>query len=127
VCSLVDNGRKLDALKASDFAFFAATWWPKAGYTELEVLLFLAIWLFTWDDEVDEPTGAYSMDLASAEQYRTQTIDSIHRCLSMHFASLTEDVPTNKTIASFSDIGGQLAKVYSLGTRREKPAQGKSG
>ncbi|KAH3938365.1 hypothetical protein HBH53_263130 [Parastagonospora nodorum] len=114
--SVVDNKRKLNALQTSDFAFFAATWWPKAGYEELKVLLFLAIWLFIWDDEVDEPAGAYSGDLASAEQYRTQTIDFVLECLGLRSSSRGVPVePANKIITSFRDIGEQLAKDFSRG------------
>ncbi|KAH4215275.1 hypothetical protein HBI40_246280 [Parastagonospora nodorum] len=117
--SVVDNKRKLNALQTSDFAFFAATWWPKAGYEELKVLLFLAIWLFIWDDEVDEPAGAYSGDLASAEQYRTQTIDFVLECLGLRSSSRGVPVePANKIITSFRDIGEQLAKDFSRDQRQ---------
>jgi hypothetical protein len=78
------------------------------------VLLFLAIWLFIWDDEIDEPTGAYSGDLASAEQYRTQTIDFALECLGLGTPSPSTLEPTNKIITGFRDIGEQLAKDYSL-------------
>jgi hypothetical protein len=85
------------------------------------MLLFLAIWLFVWDDEVDEPAGAYSGDLASAEQYRTQTIDFAHECLNLRVPSPSTPVePTNKIIASFRDIGEQLAKDYSRGRSHDK-------
>jgi hypothetical protein len=79
------------------------------------VLLFLAIWLFIWDDEIDEPTGAHSGDLTSAEQYRMQTIDFARECLGLHIPSPSMLEPTNEIIASFRDIGEQLAKDYSLG------------
>jgi hypothetical protein len=102
---------------------FAASWWPKAGYEELKVLLFLTIWLFTWDDEVDEPTGAYSEDLASAEQYRAQTIEFVFECLGLHIPSSTLAQPTNNIIASFRDIGRQLVKDYSLGMSHARVAQ----
>ena len=42
---------------------------------ELRTLLFLTIWLFTWDVEIDEPTGFCSDDFAKAQQYRQQTVD----------------------------------------------------
>jgi hypothetical protein len=121
---VIDDRRKLDALRSSDFAFFAATWWPKADYAELKVLLFLAIWLFTWDDEIDEPTGAYSRDLESAEHYRTQTVNRIYQCLGLHAPSGAEDTPTNKIVASFSDIGEQLVKAYSFGTQHDNCSAG---
>jgi hypothetical protein len=113
--------------QTSDFAFFAATWWPKAGYKELRVLLFLAIWLFTWDDEVDEPSGAYSGSLSGAEQYRMQTTDLVLECLGLRIPSSAPAEPTNKIIASFRDIGDELAKLYSLGTLHDRCNQGQFG
>jgi hypothetical protein len=106
--------RKLGALKASDFAFFAATWWPKCTYAELRVMLYLTIWLFTWDDEIDEPSGSYSEDLEGAEQYRTQTIDFVLDCLGYGVSSVPVE-PTNRIIGSFCDIGQPLAIAYTLG------------
>jgi hypothetical protein len=115
-CSVVDDRRKLAALQTSDFALFAATWWPNAGYDELKALLFLSIWLFIWDDEIDEPSGTYAGDLASAEHYRTQTIDFVRQCLGLRNPDTRTPVePANKVIASFRDFGEQLAKAYSLG------------
>jgi hypothetical protein len=43
VTSIFSNQGKLSALEASDFALFAATWWPKANFEELTVLLYFAI------------------------------------------------------------------------------------
>lgn len=57
VSSIFDKDCKLSALKVTDFAYFVATWWPKAEYEQLKVLLYFMIWLFTWDDEIEEPTG----------------------------------------------------------------------
>jgi hypothetical protein len=113
--SVFKDKRKLAALKASDFPLFAATWWPKAPYEETRVMLFMTIWLFTWDDEIDEPTGSYSEDLESANGYREQTIDFVLHCLGFGPTSgLVE--PTNRIVGSFRDIGEPLANAYTLGT-----------
>jgi hypothetical protein len=77
-------------------------------------MLFLTIWLFTWDDEIDEPTGSYSEDLESADGYRAQTIDFVLNCLGFGSASgLVE--PTNRIVGSFRDFGEPLANAYTLG------------
>jgi hypothetical protein len=110
--SIYSDRHKLGALKASDFAFFAATWWPKARYEELRVMLYLTIWLFTWDDEIDEPTGSYTDDLEGAERYRTQTIDFVLDCIGCGDSAVPE--PTNRIIGSFRDIGEPLASAYTL-------------
>ena len=113
--SIYSDKRKLSGLKASDFAFFAATWWPHARYEELRVMLYLTIWLFTWDDEIDEPTGSYSEDLEGAERYRTQTIDFVLHCLGFGDSAAPAEA-TNRIVASFREIGEPLANAYTLGT-----------
>jgi hypothetical protein len=115
-CSIFDDKPKLSALRASDFAFFAAAWWPKAQYEELKVLMFFTIWLFIWDDEIDEPTGYYSDDLAGAEEYRARTTEFVTECLGPHDLPSARPLPAqNKIISSFRDIGAPLAKAYTTG------------
>lgn len=114
---MFSDHRKLKALVASDFAFFAATWWPKAKSEELTVLLFFSIWLFNWDDEIDEPCGIYTDDLEGAERYRSQTIDFAAQCLGLQdLAPSTQTRAQNKIIASFKDVGEPLVKAYTVGT-----------
>ena len=66
----MSHSSRLESLKAADFAYFGATWWPRARYERLRIVTFLAIWvggfhiavnkdlaktdfipqLFVWDD-----------------------------------------------------------------------------
>jgi hypothetical protein len=114
--SIFSDQRKLNALKASDFALFAASWWPKANYEELSILLCFSIWLFVWDDEIDEPTGLYSEDLDGAKQYRMRTIDFALKCLDLpgHSRGAEFVASRDKIISSFRDVGEPLAKVYTI-------------
>lgn len=112
--SIYSDKRKLAGLKGSDFAFFAATWWPKARYEELRVMLYLTIWLFTWDDEIDEPTGSYSEEMEAADRYRTQTIAFVLDCLGYGVSAVLAK-PTNRIIESFREIGHPLAGAYTPG------------
>ncbi|KAE8447756.1 hypothetical protein EG329_010150 [Mollisiaceae sp. DMI_Dod_QoI] len=79
--SLVPNEKKLAKLKTSDFALFGSNWWPKAGFNELRIVTFLAIWLFLWDDELDEPTGQYADNFEAAQKYREETVRFMRSCL----------------------------------------------
>ncbi|KAF1913064.1 isoprenoid synthase domain-containing protein [Ampelomyces quisqualis] len=117
--TIFEDKHKLSALRASDFAFFASTWWPRAHYDELRVLMFFTIWLFNWDDEIDEPMGCYSEDLDAAEEYRSQTIDFVLECLGLHDRPSAQRFPAqNKIIASFREIGEPLAKDYTIDQRK---------
>jgi hypothetical protein len=114
--SIFDDKRKLSAPQASDFAFFAATWWPKAQYEELKVLMYFIIWLFNWDDQIDEPTGYYSEDLYGAEIYHTRTIHFILECLGLQDRLATQlSQAQDKIIGSFREISEPLAKAYTIG------------
>jgi hypothetical protein len=83
VTSIFSDQDKLSALEASDFALFAVTWWLKANYEELTVLLYFAIWLFIWDDEMDELTSLYAEDLEGAKRYCVRTTDFALKCLNL--------------------------------------------
>jgi hypothetical protein len=118
VTSIFSDQDKLSALEASDFALFAATWWPNANYGELTVLLYFAIWLFIWDDEMDEPTGLYAEDLEGAKRYRVRTTDFALKCLDLpgHTREPELELSEEKIIASFRSIGEPLAKVFTIST-----------
>jgi hypothetical protein len=78
--------------------------------------MYFIIWLFNWDDEIDEPTGYYSEDLDGAEIYRTRTIHFALECLDLQDCPATQSSQAqNKIIASFREISKPLAKTYTIG------------
>lgn len=111
-----DQG-KLRRLEASDFASFTALWWPDAPFERLEILSYLVIWLFTWDDEIDEPTGLYSDDFSGAQRYRERTLRFVGDCLGL--TAVDEDFrPQNEIVQSFDVIGAALRDAYDRGQRQ---------
>ncbi|KAK5988014.1 Sesquiterpene cyclase hepA [Cladobotryum mycophilum] len=103
--------QKQRRLEASDFALFAGLWWPDAPLEQLETLAYLVIWLFTWDDEIDEPTGAYCEDFSGAQAYRERTLGFVGDCLGLR--AVEESIqPQNKIIQSFDVIGAALRNSY---------------
>jgi len=111
---LFANEAKLARLKAADFALFGSSWWPQAEFEELRILTFLVIWLFTWDDEIDEPTGSCADDFEATQVYRLSTIKFVEHCLGLGTTEVPP-VPSNSIIESFRDIGEQFCDAYTLG------------
>ncbi|KAG9242949.1 isoprenoid synthase domain-containing protein [Calycina marina] len=109
--------KSLTPLLAADFAYFTVSWWPHARLEEQRILAALVIWLFTWDDEIDEPGGAVSDDFDAAEQYRAETERFVSNCL-----QLSEPMPNsqdlNPIVASFQAIGDALCDAYDESQRQ---------
>ncbi|KAI0400193.1 isoprenoid synthase domain-containing protein [Xylaria palmicola] len=98
-------------LEAADFAYFTALWWPDAQLEQLETLAYLVIWLFTWDDEIDQPTGLYAEDYSGARSYRDDTLNFVAACLGL-LPKRSIQLPLNDIIQSFDIIGSSLHDLY---------------
>jgi hypothetical protein len=112
--SLIQSKKKVAKLKTADFALFASSWWPHAEFQELRILTFLAMWLFLWDDELDEPTGQYTDNFEAAQMYREETVHFIECCLGLG-SEKKAPVSSHPMIESFRVIGDQLRVAYTIG------------
>ena len=108
------DGRKVRTLKAADFAYFGATWWPRAPYSRLRILTFLAIWIFTWDDELDEEDGELWDAGEEADLFRADTKDYVLCCLGLADFNIGVE-PRSPIIRNFEIIGTAIQKVYTRG------------
>ncbi|ROV86801.1 hypothetical protein VMCG_10850 [Cytospora schulzeri] len=107
---------KRDRLEAADFALFTSLWWPDTpSLAHSEILAYLVIWLFTWDDEIDEPTGAYTDDARGAQTYRDHTLQFVGACLGLHEHGFR---PQNRIVQSFDAIGNAMSASYDLCQRQ---------
>ena len=113
-CSVYTDNAKLRRLKDADFALFTALWWPHTALKELRILSFLVIWLFTWDDEIDEPTGSCAQDFEGAQRLREETLQFVAWCLGLEKKERGIE-PSNRIIESFRPIGQALSESYNLG------------
>ncbi|KAL9105600.1 MAG: hypothetical protein Q9227_009258 [Pyrenula ochraceoflavens] len=105
---------KANGLRKADFALFACCWWPNAELSKLRILAYLAIWLFLWDDEIDQTSGRLSDSFEAAQHWRTATVETV-----TYYLGLGEEPQglsaQSKLINSFSDIGEALCTHYSRG------------
>ncbi|CAJ2509230.1 Uu.00g142560.m01.CDS01 [Anthostomella pinea] len=103
-CSLNFGGEKQRRLELADFALFTALWWPEAPLAQLEVLAYLAIWLFTWDDEIDEPSGSYAEDISGAQAYRDSTLHFIVQSFDVIGSALRASYDANQCQRFYDEI-----------------------
>ncbi|KAF1954078.1 terpenoid synthase, partial [Byssothecium circinans] len=104
----------LQALQSSDIGLFGATWWPNSPFQKLRIITYLAIWLFTWDDEIDINDGTMWDEFGAAQIYRDQTLAYVRYTLGIDTKS---PEVTNRVILNFAPIGASLKAAY---TREQK-------
>ncbi|RDW56498.1 hypothetical protein BP5796_13139 [Coleophoma crateriformis] len=111
--SIFQDDKKVKSLKSANLALFASMAFPHAAIDKLEILTLWGIWIYMWDDEVDEPDGLHTNNLESGNVYREQTINFVE-----YYLGLGEqvEVPTsqNPIIDSFRPIGQRFEKCYSV-------------
>lgn len=108
-------------MKSADFALFAAHWWPNADFADLRICAFVAIWLFVWDDDIDEMDGVLSNNYDAAQEHRRQTTAYIEKTLGLN--SFEDDfIPSSPIIRSFGVIGEALSAAYDLGMNYSPPS-----
>jgi hypothetical protein len=106
----------LKALQRSDFGLFGATWWPCANFDELRICTYLAVWLFTWDDEIDLNDGTMWDEFGAAQIYRDQTLAYVRYALDIDSNKSCPEV-TNRIILNFEPIGTAAKNAYTLEQR----------
>lgn len=110
---------KLPKFIAADFALFAATWWPNASFENLRTITHVVIWLFVWDDELDQAGGVLSTDLEAAAKYRAESVEFVEGCLGFcgkdGEAEGGPPAPPSRIVESFGECAGALRGEYDDG------------
>ncbi|KAK2589502.1 hypothetical protein QQS21_012823 [Conoideocrella luteorostrata] len=110
--SLVHDPVKLKKLKSADFALFTSCWWPLADFERSRIVAYFVIWLFLWDDEIDESSGSLTNDFNNSQTYRARTFEFVEQCLGLKNHNLAgQDL--HPFISSFEPIGQALYVAYT--------------
>ena len=83
------------------------------AFGEFGILASLAVWLFPWDDEIDEPTGRLTDDLEASQNHRSDTVRCIEHPLRLE-AHENIDKSFHPTIGSFSTVGDVLRVKHPI-------------
>jgi len=88
--------------------------WPFASYDKTRIGTLLGLWLFAWDDEVDNLHGAVWGDWTAAQEYREKTIAYVR-----YTVGLDSHCPevTNRIILGFKVIGDAIKDEYDTRQR----------
>ncbi|KAJ2990753.1 hypothetical protein NUW58_g2797 [Xylaria curta] len=116
---ITDAQRK--QMEELDLGLFAALWWPEASLERLSILACFVLWLFIWDDEIDQPTGAYSDNFGAAQTFRDQTLQFVEDCMGLGAVSSHENYqgcPQNCYDQTFKMVGLALRASYNGSQKR---------
>ncbi|KAF2642484.1 FAD/NAD(P)-binding domain-containing protein [Massarina eburnea CBS 473.64] len=105
-------GKSLGVLQSSDLGLFGATFWPNTTFPKLQIVTYLAAWLFAWDDEIDRKYGSMWNEFSAAQLYRQQTLAYVRYTLGMD--TIPSPPVTNIVILSFEPVGAALKATYTL-------------
>ncbi|KAF9895337.1 hypothetical protein FE257_000241 [Aspergillus nanangensis] len=114
-----NDPEKVRRLKKSDFALFAATWWPHVEFHRLVILAYYSLWLFLWDDEVDSSTGMRYDNLEETKKGHAEALSYISHCLGLDHG-YPKVTPTDPVTLSFKDIGDALCQDCDAGVEEEQ-------
>jgi len=115
--SVIQEPKKLEALKNDDFGLFISCWWPHADLHRLRVMGAMIAWLFLWDDELDLPMSSLGDDLEAGQEYVHQTLLFVEQCLGLNNEK-ESFTPDNCLISSFHVIGDILRDAYTIEQRQ---------
>ncbi|KAB8206260.1 isoprenoid synthase domain-containing protein [Aspergillus parasiticus] len=93
--------KKTAKLIQDDYALLSSMWWPRAAANRLQTCTFWFLWLFTWDDEVDQSTSDLFIHINKANDFRKESLEYVG------FS------PNRPLIRSLDVIGVHLQQVYN--------------
>ncbi|KAL2044834.1 hypothetical protein N7G274_002609 [Stereocaulon virgatum] len=92
-------------------------WSPRANFDNLAVLLFILIWLFTWDDDIEEKGGSVHDSLNAADVRREETLQYVTYSLGFKVPE-SYNVSTSALVVGFESIGNTLCKAFTVEQRQ---------
>ena len=116
--------KRLQKMRKTYAALFAAMWWPYAPVKALYTVAWLSIWLFVWDDETDSAEFADLVhDFDRASDFRYDTLQFVQWSLRLreesdsdsHGSSYSSDSTASLAsdsiiIHNFEDVGRAVSE-----------------
>ena len=113
--SNVQDEAKRKKMMMSEFAQFGASWWPYADFERMVTHLTLVLWVFVWDDTMDDETSEFFLDAEGASLARKEAIYVALECLGEHRIPASNKPPLGFIADSFRPIGEEIRKVSTPG------------
>ncbi|KAK5999322.1 hypothetical protein QM012_005597 [Aureobasidium pullulans] len=105
------------ALIKGDYGLLSSMWWPRASAERLKTCTFWFLWLFTWDDEIDQSTSELFINIDNANAFREESYHFVRHVLGVGNEATAkwgfdQNPPHRPLICSLDVIGAELSKVY---------------
>ncbi|KAK1979087.1 isoprenoid synthase domain-containing protein [Colletotrichum cereale] len=99
--------------RRANYARFVSLYYPHPGWDQVQTLALYIIWLFCWDDAIDQQgTGDLSNDILRAKTRRDNTIRVLENVLDLA-PKFGSDVEFDQADDELKLIGDELKKAYS--------------
>ncbi|KAG7038968.1 alcohol dehydrogenase [Colletotrichum scovillei] len=118
VASFTELPKSRNSMSKIDVGLFISTWYPGVNLERGDILRCVVLWLFTWDDQIDEKGGHLYDNLEAAHVFRRETLEYVRYCLRLSSDNeASHEVPTNYIIAFFKVIGDAVCEAYDYDHR----------
>ncbi|KAH9236010.1 hypothetical protein K456DRAFT_1760744 [Colletotrichum gloeosporioides 23] len=94
---LVRNPGLREKYRKANYARFVSLYYPHPDQNQIQTLALYIVWLFCWDDAIDQQGGDLSANLARAKTYRNDTIRVLNEALGLSTISTN----THNTMQTF--------------------------
>ncbi|KAK0379815.1 hypothetical protein CMEL01_11421 [Colletotrichum melonis] len=117
IASFTELPKSRISMSKIDVGLFISTWYPGVNLERGDILCCVVLWLFTWDDQIDEKGGHLYDNLQAAHVFRRETLEYVRHCLRLSDNEASHEVRTNYIIAFFKVIGDAVCEAYDYDHR----------
>ncbi|KAH0436812.1 hypothetical protein CcaCcLH18_04138 [Colletotrichum camelliae] len=97
-------------------------YYPHPDWNQIQTLALYIVWLFCWDDAIDQQGSDLSANLARAKTHRNDTIRVLNKALGLSTTSNNSyNITCDHVNAELITIGAELCKAYNFGGRIHPP------
>lgn len=93
-------------------------WYPDAEWEELKIATAYSVWIFVWDDEIDEGETDAAHNEQLAQAYYRQSLAYIHRMLGLDGDGLEEVEAPHQNMTLFADVGYGMRESTDIQQRQ---------
>ncbi|KAF9876446.1 hypothetical protein CkaCkLH20_05854 [Colletotrichum karsti] len=114
---MVKNPALRKKYREANYARFVSLYFPHPEWNQIKTLAHYIVWLFCWDDAIDQEGSDLSHNLLRAKTHRSNTIRVLENVLGLTTQPASE-IDRDHVNAELKNIGDELQKAYTLAQRK---------
>ncbi|KAK0113387.1 hypothetical protein ONS96_014253 [Cadophora gregata f. sp. sojae] len=113
------TGDKLKRLRRINCPLPASCWWPEASLEAGVTFMYWCMFIFTWDDELEEiHMRDVAGDSVEAQTFRRDTLLFIEHYLGLSRTGSEAPLPPTQGVGTFTELGDLLKSQYNITQRK---------